>query len=58
VLVSLDVVPDDDDPYANLSARDDSGEELANVRVQPSFKLTRASAMAWAEKGFSQPGER
>jgi hypothetical protein len=56
--VSLDIVPDDDHPYALLSARDDGGDELAQVRVAPSFKLNRASAVAWAEGGFARPGER
>ena len=56
--VSLDIVPDDDHPYALLSARDDGGDELAQVRVAPSFKLSRASAVAWAEGGFARPGER
>lgn len=56
--VSLDIVPDDEHPYALLSARDDGGDELAQVRVAPSFKLSRASAVAWAEGGFARPGER
>jgi hypothetical protein len=56
--VSLDIMPDDDHPYALLSARDDGGDELAQVRVAPSFKLNRASAVAWAEGGFARPGER
>jgi hypothetical protein len=30
-----------------------AGEMVAEVRVSPSFKLTRASASAWAEAGFS-----
>jgi hypothetical protein len=54
VMVYLDVVPDDDDPYADLSARDEAGEQLALLRVQPSFKLTRAAAQAWVEAGFPQ----
>jgi hypothetical protein len=58
VVVSLDIVPDDDNPHGQLSAHDRSGEMLAQVRVAPSYKLTRASATAWVESGFSQPGER
>jgi len=58
VTVSLDIVPDEDQPHALLSAQDDSGELLAEVRVAASFKLNRASAVAWAEGGFSKPAER
>ena len=58
ITVSLDIVPDEDHPHALLSAHDDTGELLAEVRVAPSFKLNRASAVAWAENGFSKPAER
>jgi hypothetical protein len=53
VEVSLDIVPDEDNPYAELSAHSETGEELAKVRVAPSFKLTRASAAAWVESDFT-----
>ena len=53
--VLLDIVPDEDDPYATLSARDENGEQLAEVRVAPSFKLSPASAAAWIEDGFRRP---
>ncbi|MFZ4625575.1 MAG: hypothetical protein ACOYNF_15235, partial [Rhodoferax sp.] len=49
VTVRLDIVPDEDNPYATLSAKDDAGELLAELRVAPSFKLNRASAVAWVE---------
>jgi hypothetical protein len=55
VTVCLDIVPDEDNPYAMLSARDEGDELLAEVRVAPSFKLNRASAVAWAEGGFVAP---
>jgi len=58
ITVSLDIVPDDDHPHALLSARDDTGELLAEVPVAPSFKLGRASAVAWAESGFSKPANQ
>ena len=58
VTVSLDIEPDEDNPSARLSATGEGGDELASVRVSPSFKLTRASAVAWAEGGFARPGER
>jgi hypothetical protein len=53
VSVSLDIEPDEENPSATLRALDSSGALLAEVRVAPSFKLTRASASAWAEAGFS-----
>lgn len=58
VTVSLDIVPDEDNPYATLSAVDDAGEPLAQVRVAPSFTLNRSSAVAWVEAEFVRPGGR
>jgi hypothetical protein len=55
ITVSLDIVPDDDDPYALLSAEDAAGEPLAQWRVAADFKLTAASAKAWIEDQFRQP---
>ncbi|AXS79339.1 hypothetical protein [Dechloromonas sp. HYN0024] len=55
ILVSLDIVPDEDDPYATLSAEDADGEPLAAVRVGPNFKLSSASATAWIADEFRQP---
>jgi hypothetical protein len=56
IVVMLDIVPDDDNPYALLSAQDDSGEPLAQVRVGAGFKLDRASASAWVAADFQRPG--
>jgi hypothetical protein len=53
ITVSLDIEPDEENPSAMLRAVDASGELLAAVRVTPAFKLTRASASAWAEAAFS-----
>ncbi|MCA1858216.1 hypothetical protein LE190_20100 [Massilia oculi] len=53
--VTLDIVPDDDDPYAILAATDMMGEQLAKVRVPAGFKLTAASAEAWIANGFRAP---
>ncbi len=58
VTVTLDIVPDEENPYATLTAtearkRDDPA--LAQVRVASSFKLTEASALAWIEDGFRRP---
>ena len=58
ITVSLDIVPDEDNPYARLSAVDDGGQSLAEVRVAPSFTLNRSSAVAWAESGFVRPAGR
>ena len=58
VTVTLDIVPDEDNPYGTLGAVDDGGETLAQVRVSAAFKLNRSSAVAWAESGFAKPGAR
>jgi len=58
VSVSLDIEPDEENPSAMLRATDAAGELLAQVRVAPSFKLTRASASAWAEAAFSAEAVR
>ena len=55
ITVSLDITPDEDNPFAVLSAQDDSGDALASVRVEAGFKLSRASAVAWAEAEFAKP---
>jgi hypothetical protein len=54
VTVCLDIAPDDDNPTAQLTARDEAKELLAQIRVPPSFKLNRASAVAWADGGFAK----
>ncbi len=54
--VTLDIVPDDDDPYATLAATDADGVQLAQVRVAASFKLNPASAQAWLDNDFRRPG--
>ena len=56
ILVTLDIVPDDDDPHAVLAAQDAFGEMLATLRVAATFKLNAASASAWIEAGFQRPG--
>jgi hypothetical protein len=56
ITVTLDIVPDEDDPHALLGARDAAGEPLARVRVAPGFRLGAASAMAWIENDFRRPG--
>ncbi len=55
ITVSLDITPDEDNPSALLSAHDEAGERLAQVKVSLAFKLSRASASAWADSGFAKP---
>ena len=55
ITVTLDIVPDEDSPYALLSAHDDLGGQLAQVRVAPTFRLRRESAADWIESGFKRP---
>lgn len=56
ITVTLDIVPDEDDPHALLGAQDALGEALAQVRVGAGFKLSAASAQAWIENDFRKPG--
>jgi len=56
ITVKLDITPDEDDPYAELSAFDGYGDELARVRVGAGFRLSATSASAWIENGFRKPG--
>jgi hypothetical protein len=53
--VTLDIVPDDDDPHAMLAAASAQGERLGERRVGAGFKLNLASAAAWAAGGFGKP---
>ena len=61
IAVTIDIVPDEDSPYALLAARmphQRDGAPLAEVRVDPSFKLTEASAIAWIDDGYRRPPQR
>ncbi len=58
VVVTLDIVADEEQPYATLSARtarDSGGVLLAETRVDASFKLTETSALAWIDNGYARP---
>jgi hypothetical protein len=57
VTVLLRIVPDEDNPYAVLSAQDEGGEELAEVKVDAGFKLNRQTAQAWVDADFAKPGQ-
>jgi len=52
IKVTLDIVPDDEHPYALLSAIDENGERMAQVRAPANFKLSATSAADWVENGF------
>ena len=56
VKVTLDIVPDEDDPHALLAAFDIAGNCLAQWRVAAGFKLSLANARAWVEQGLVRPG--
>ena len=56
IKVTLEIVPDDEHPYALLTALDDDGERIAQVRTSASFKLSSASAVDWIENGYRKPG--
>jgi hypothetical protein len=56
IQVQLDITPDDDNPFATLSALDQTGLQLAQVRVSAAFKLNESSALAWVAAGFECPG--
>ena len=54
--VRLDITPDEYEPFATLSAFDEGGDEIAQARVAPDFRLNTASATAWIVGGFARPG--
>ncbi len=56
VRVALRIVPDEEYPYAVLTAHDAAGEVLGEARVEAGFKLSQASALAWIESDYSSRG--
>lgn len=54
--IKFDIVPDEDEPYAVLSAWDEYGEMIAEVTVAPNFKFTSGTATTWVENEFRKPG--
>jgi hypothetical protein len=56
VRVALRIVPDEEYPYAVLTAHDASGQLLGEARVEANFKLSQGSALAWIESGYSPRG--
>ena len=55
IVVALDIVLDEEDPHALLSATDIDGTQLAQIKVRPDFKLNSNSAHAWIEHDYSKP---
>jgi hypothetical protein len=55
ITVSHDIIPDDDNPTATLTATNELGELLAEVKVSPTFKFTRASAADWVAQSYAKP---
>ena len=55
VTVLLRIVPDEDNPYAMLSAQDEGGDDLAEIKVAAGFKLNRQTAQAWVDAEFAKP---
>jgi hypothetical protein len=55
VTVALDIVADDDDPFAVLTAFDAAGDELARMRVAVNYRLDARAASAWVDGGFRRP---
>ena len=53
--IRLDITPDEYEAYAILSALDALGEEVAQVRVRPDFRLTSTSASNWIKDDFRRP---
>lgn len=53
--VTLELVPDEYDAHALLTAVDESGQTLASFRVPTDFKFNRDSMNAWVQGGFEEP---
>jgi hypothetical protein len=56
VTVLLDIVPNEDSPYATLTAQDEADAMLAQVKVDAGFKLNRQTAQAWVDADFAKSG--
>jgi len=55
IQVLLDITPDEDNPFAMLTAKDEAGEQLAQVKVSAGFRFTESAAAAWVENDFLKP---
>lgn len=52
--VTLDIIPEEDDPHAFLAARNEEGEVVAKIRVAPNYKLTQTAADKWIRNNFKE----
>lgn len=52
--ICLQIIPDEDEPYAYLSAFNADGEQLAKIKVRPDFKLNQSSAEKWLQQDFAR----
>jgi len=53
IRVALTIVPDEEYPYAVLTAQDEAGETLGQARVAADFKLNTDKAQAWIDSGYA-----
>lgn len=53
--VVLEQIPEEYEPYAELSATDDAGQVVAKHRVDAKFKFNRDVANDWVRGGFIAP---
>ena len=53
--IMLDIEPDDDNPSATLSVKDQGGELIAQWKVDPTFKFNRITLQDWVDSGMKQP---
>lgn len=56
IRVALDIVADEDNPHAILSAFDDTGAALASMQVAANFKFNHDVASAWVHANFPKIG--
>jgi len=55
IKVTLDIVPDDEHPYAVLQALDAQGDVLGKAKVPANFRLSPSVAADWVEGGYRTP---
>ena len=53
--VTLQIVPDEEHPYAKLAAFNSDGELVGSVRTSAAFRLTNPNAIKWIENDFRDP---
>ena len=53
--VTMEIVPDEEHPYAVLAVFDMEGEKVGQVRTSAAFRLTQSNAIKWVENDFRDP---